>query len=85
MIEDNRERLHVLDGRVHDLEKGYGELHDRLSVDREAITMMCHQYAYSETIPYECNPIIGSLKKPLEYRWHFPEDECPGEPALPPF
>ena len=84
LIKDNRESLHVLDGRISDLEGGYSELHHKLSIDREAIMMMCHQYAYAEAIPKECQPMIGGLSKPIDYRWNFPENECGPDPVLPP-
>lgn len=47
--------------------------------------MMCHQYAYAQTIPDECIPIIGSLTKPIEFQWHWPNVPTPLDPALPPF
>ena len=75
----------MLDGRIHDLESGYAELHHKLAIDREALVMMCHQYAYSEKLPKECVPIIGNLAKPLEFHWYFPDVDCPGEAPLPPF
>ena len=84
-ISENRSRLQVLDGRIHDLESGYSELHSKLAVDREALVMMCHQYAYAEKLPKECVPIIGNLAKPLEFHWNFPQVDCPGDAPLPPF
>ena len=39
---ENNDKLHILDGRIFDLEKGYGELKLKLSVDHEAVVMMCH-------------------------------------------
>ena len=84
-IADNRDRLYTLDSRVHDLESGYGELHHKLAVDREALVMMCHQYAYAESIPKECEPIIGGLAGPIDYAWNWPQDDCPGAVPLPPF
>ena len=91
-IEDNRKqivenlnRLHELDGRLTDLESGYGQLHHLLSVDREALIMMCHQYAYASTIPDECVPIIGGLAGPIAQQWNWPDADCPGLNALPPF
>jgi len=47
--------------------------------------MMCHQYAYAESIPHECEPIIGGLSGPLDYAWNWPSNDCPGDVALPPF
>ena len=82
---ENRSRLQTLDSRIHDLESGYADLHHKLAVDREALIMMCHQYAYAETIPHECIPIIGGLNQPIEYQWHWPQTACPGPNDLPPF
>jgi len=84
-IAENRDRLYTLDGRVHDLETGYGDLHHKLAIDREALIMMCHQYAYASSIPHECEPIIGGLSAPLNYAWNWPQDDCSGSAALPPF
>ena len=70
---ENNDKLNILDGRITDLEQGYGELKQKLSVDHETVVIMCHQYAYSESIPKECEPIISRLQKPSEYRWNFPE------------
>ena len=75
----------MLDGRIHDLEAGYSDLHNKMAIDREALVMMCHQYAYSVKLPKECVPIIGNLPKPLEFHWHFPDVDCPNDPKLPPF
>ena len=75
----------MLDGRIHDLESGYGELRNKMAIDREALVMMCHQYAYSAKLPNECVPIIGNMAKPLEFHWHFPDVDCPNDPSLPPF
>lgn len=74
-----------IDGKLHDLEAGYEELHHKLAIDREALIMMCHQYAYASTIPDECGPIIGGLSQPIQYQWTWPTANCPGQPALPPF
>ena len=38
---------------MHDLEVGYTGLSHKLAVDREALIMMCHQYAYADKIPKE--------------------------------
>ena len=91
-IEDNRaqimenlNRLHELDGKMGSLESGYGELHHLIDIDRAAIIMMCHQYAYASTIPDECVPIIGGLSGPIHQEWTWPDAECPGMNALPPF
>lgn len=84
-IEMNRQRLISIDGKLHDLEHGYDELHHNLAVDREALIMMCHQYAYASTIPDECMPIIGGLSEPIQYQWAWPQAPCPGHPNLPPF
>ena len=84
-ITKNRERLYVLDGKIHDLESGYAELQHKLAVDREALIMMCHQYAYATTIPDECVPIIGGLSQPIPYQWSWPQVDCPGPNPLPPF
>ena len=84
-IIENKNRLVALDGKIHDLENGYHDLHHKLAIDREVIIMMCHQYAYASTIPDECVPIIGGLAQPVPYQWHWPDADCPGMPALPPF
>ena len=84
-IKENRSRLSVLLGKITDLEDHYKILQHKLAIDREAIIMMCHQYAYAETIPKECIPIIGSLKQPLGFNWYWPEQDYVGEPPLPPF
>ena len=84
-IEQNRKRLVGIDGKLHDLESGYEELHHKLAIDREALIMMCHQYAYASTVPDECGPIIGGLSQPIQYQWNWPDKPCPGQPALPPF
>ena len=84
-IVQNRTRLTTLDGKIADLEHGYGDLAHKLAIDREAIVMMCHQYAYASAIPDECMPIIGGLAAPLPYAWNWPEHDCPQAPALPPF
>ena len=71
---DNRERLHVLDGRIDDLEGGYKDIKQRLASDREVIVMMCHQYAYAEQVPEQCDFALTALKQPEDYRWHYPEE-----------
>ena len=84
-IMTNRDNLYELDSRIGDLESGYHGLHSKLAVDREALIMMCHQYAYATTIPHECEPIIGILSGPVHHEWNWPTIGCPGEPPLPPF
>lgn len=81
----NRDKLHALGGAVHNIENGYAELQQRLAIDREALVMMCHQYAYAETLPHECIPIIGGLSQPIAHAWNWPTTPCPGPTALPPF
>lgn len=84
-ISENRDRLYGLEARVHDLENGYKSLHHTLAVDREALVMMCQQYAYADSIPHECKPIIAHLASPVPYAWNWPKDDCPGPVQLPPF
>ena len=84
-IKENRARLSVILDKIVDLESHYDILQHKLAIDREAIIMMCHQYAFSKDVPKECIPIIGSLKQPLRYNWQWPEQDYRGEPPLPPF
>ena len=84
-ITENRARLHALDDQISSIEHGYADLHHKLAVDREALIMMCHQYAYASTIPDECLPIIGGLSAPIDFHWYWPQDPCPDEAHLPPF
>lgn len=84
-IAENRDRLFDLDNRVHDLEHGYDAFSMKLAVDREAIIMMCHQYAYAETIPAECEPFIGTAGNPIPYVWNWPTEDCAPPVPLPPF
>ena len=50
----NNSELDKLDARMGNLEDGYFRLHRAMTIDREAIMMMCHQYAYASTIPDQC-------------------------------
>ena len=36
--------------------------------------MMCHQYAYAEQVPEQCDFALTALKQPEDYRWHYPEE-----------
>lgn len=84
-INENRSRLNVLDSKLSYLEVGFDELFHKLAVDRDTLIMLCHQYAYSSTIPDECGPMIGNLKGPVDFKWYFPQEDCPLDPKLPPF
>lgn len=84
-IQQNRDKLHALGAAVHNIENGYAELQQKLAIDREALVMMCHQYAYAETLPHECVPIIGNLSQPIAHAWNWPQVPCPSDPLLPPF
>lgn len=84
-ISENRSRLNMLDSKLSYLEVGFDELFHKLALDRDTIIMLCHQYAYANTIPEQCGPMIGNLKAPLDFKWYFPQDDCPLDPALPPF
>lgn len=84
-IAQNRQKLHALGDAVHNIENGYAELQQKLAIDREALVMMCHQYAYAETLPHECVPIIGGLSQPIAHAWNWPQTPCPADPPLPPF
>jgi hypothetical protein len=81
----NRSRLHILDDDIHELEHGYMYLHERLDIDRAALVMMCHQYAFASTIPDACEPLIGGLAEANEYQWFWPDVDAPAAPLLPPF
>lgn len=70
---------------MHDLEVGYTGLSHKLAVDREALIMMCHQYAYADKIPKECEAIIGGLAGPIDFAWNWPDKPCHGHYDLPPF
>ena len=85
MISDNRDRMYTLDGKVHDLESGYAGLSLKLGIDREAVIMMCHQYAYAEKLPKECQAILGGLTQPIDYAWNWPDIPCNAPASLPPF
>lgn len=85
LMSANNKELDKLDGRMNKLEDGYFKLHREMKADREAIIMMCHQYAYATTIPDQCQPYLGVLAKPLNFAWKFPSNDCPAKPALPPF
>ena len=85
MIGENRDRMYELDGKVHDLESGYAGLSQKLGIDRAAVEMMCHQYAYADTLPKECQAILGGLSSPLDYAWNWPEQPCAAPAQLPPF
>ena len=80
----NSGELTKLDSRMTDLEDGYFHLHHSMTVDRDAITMMCHQYAYASTIPDQCQPYLGVLSAPLNFAWTFPSNDCPIPAAIPP-
>ena len=81
----NNKELDKLDARMNKLEDGYFKLHREMKVDRDAIIMMCHQYAYASTIPDQCQPYLGVLSKPLNFAWKFPANDCPAPALLPPF
>jgi len=65
----NNDELDTLDKRMKSLEDGYYQLHGEMSTDRDAITMMCHQYAYATTIPDQCQPYLGALAAPISFAW----------------
>ena len=83
-IEKNKWALQKTADRLDDLENGYSDLEEDKDVDRRVIEKMCHQYAYAESIPKECEPIIGGLAGPIDYAWNWPQDDCPGAVPLPP-
>jgi len=85
LINENSIDLNDLSKELSDIEKGFGALHSRLCLDREVLIMMCHQYAYAQTIPEECEPFLGGLHAPLNFAWNFPTKDCPPEAPLPPF
>lgn len=84
-IEANIFNLEIVDSKISYLEFSFMELETRLAIDRDAVVIMCHQYAYAAAIPDECVPIIGMASGPLPYVWAWPSDDCPMAPALPPF
>lgn len=69
LIGKNRDELNSLDTQIGNLEDGYYKLHHEMAIDREAIIMMCHQYAYATTIPDECQPFLGFLASPVQFAW----------------
>jgi len=71
-IEANIFNLEIVDSKISYLEFAYTELEGRLAVDRDAVVIMCHQYAYAAAIPDECVPIIGMASGPLPYMWAWP-------------
>lgn len=81
----NAKELTKIDSRIYDLEAGYETLNFKQAIDREAVLMMCHQYAYARTIPDECQPFLSKMAEPVDFAWHFPSNDCPPEPQLPPF
>ena len=88
LVNENRTKLDIRDGKITDLEHNYGELHQRLSADRETLIMMCHQYAYADSVPEQCDVIIGKISEPVPYRWNFPQKPAEEEernPKLPPY
>ena len=85
MISENRDRMYKLDGKVHDIESGYSGLSLKLAIDRDAVIMMCHQYAYADTLPKECAAILKNLSGPVDYAWNWPTVPCSGPEPLPPF
>jgi transcription termination factor NusB len=85
ILEDNEDELRDIEHHIHDIEEGYDYLHELLAIDRNILVMMCHQYAYAEEIPHECECMIGNLSAPLSFAWDFPTASCPDNADLPPF
>ena len=77
--------MYDLDSHVHELEVGYTGLSAKLAIDREAVIMMCHQYAYASTLPRECEAILGQLSGPINFAWNWPQNSCGDSASLPPF
>lgn len=65
LLSANRNEMERLESKCRDISAGYERLHNKQAIDREAIIMLCHQYAYASTIPDECKPLIDDMTEPM--------------------